>query len=193
MRHQQLAVAAFVPQAQEHELHVFAQKGVERREGLVHEKQVRLHGDGAGKCQALLHAARKLAGPGLLEACETHALKCLERAAASLFLLDATHAEAKFGVLVHAHPRQQAIVLQDEGAVVARTHDALTVGEHLAFRGLSESRCQAQRCGLAAARRTDDAYRFTCLNAQRQVVERLERAGVAARGWVFDGDIPQFQ
>ena len=143
MRHQQLAVTALVPQAQEHELHVFAQKGVERREGLVHKQEVCLHGDGAGKRQALLHATRKLAGPGLLKACETYALKCLERAATSLFLLDAAHAEAKFGVLVYAHPGQQAIVLQDEGAVVARARNALTVGEHLAARRPCESRCQA--------------------------------------------------
>ena len=53
---------------QELALHQLARLGVERGEGLVHQQELGLRGEGAGEGDALLHAAGELARPGVGEA-----------------------------------------------------------------------------------------------------------------------------
>ena len=55
-------VAGALPDAQQLEVHALAGHLVERAEGLVHEQQGRIEGEGPGDRHPLLHAARELPG-----------------------------------------------------------------------------------------------------------------------------------
>ena len=57
MRHEQRRHGLLLPECQEDILHLFARDGIEGREGLIHQKHVRLQQEGASQADALLLAA----------------------------------------------------------------------------------------------------------------------------------------
>ena len=63
---QEDAAPGVLPYRQQQLLHLFAGKGVQRAEGLVHQQNLALAGNGAGNAHALAHAAGQL--PGVLAA-----------------------------------------------------------------------------------------------------------------------------
>jgi hypothetical protein len=72
------------PQLQQFAAQVLGREHVERGEGLVHEEHFRLDDQGAGKADALLHAAGQLFGVGGLKAVQADRVEHLHAAFAAL-------------------------------------------------------------------------------------------------------------
>jgi hypothetical protein len=79
---------------------------------LVHQHQRRLDHDGAGDGDALLLAAGKLAGQLVDLALQPDQRGRLGDALVDLGLGQAAHLQAEADILVHAHMREQRIVLE---------------------------------------------------------------------------------
>ena len=100
-------------------LHLPADERVEGGEGLIHEKDVGLGGQGPGQTDPLTHSSRELTGlvsAPPLEADQGQGLL------GPTFTLGATHAldlQAVGGVLPHCPVRQEGEVLEDHGDALA--------------------------------------------------------------------------
>ena len=127
-------------------------KRVERAERLVHQQHAGLHRNGAGDADALLHAARNLAGPlgrgmGHVDQFEivVHPLLALCPALASHCLVD-----GEANILLNRQPGQQRVILKDHRAIRTRLIDGLAIEEHHAAGGLRQSRDDIEQSRFAA-------------------------------------------
>ena len=80
------------------------------------------------------------------------------------------------GVGKHRAPRQQAVVLKDEAAVVARPAQRLAVEQDGAGGGGLEPRHHAQKRGLAAAARPDHGDELALLDRDVDAAQRFQLA-----------------
>ncbi len=87
-------------------------------------------------------------------------------------------------VLVDGEPGQERMILEDDGAVRARTVDLLVVEKHGAVRHLGEPRDDVQEGGLAAARVADDRHILARLDRQVDVAEHVGRRVAPREGFV---------
>ena len=92
-------------------------RDVEGAEGLVHEEDLRLDDEGAGKADALAHAAGELFGEGGLEAVEADGVEHFEGALAAGFGVDAAGLERGFYVFEDGEPGEEREALEDDGDV----------------------------------------------------------------------------
>jgi len=76
----------------------------------------------------------------------------------------------------HRAPRQKIVALEHEAAVAARAAHGASVERHLARAGGFEARDDAQKGGLAAARRADDRNELAALDREVDVLQRLQFA-----------------
>lgn len=130
-----------------------AQLGVQGREGLVHQEDLRFHGEGAGDGHALPHAAGERGGVGALEFGQTHPAQPLPGACVGLLAGDALDVEAEADVGQDGLPVVDAVVLEDHGGGVT----GVGAQFQLARRGAQQAGRDAQEGGLAAAGGSDDA------------------------------------
>src|SRR5919106_463827 len=72
MGHEDHGLVLVAEQAQQVVLELAADLLVDRREGLVHQQDVGVHGEGPGESDALPHPAGELMGVGILEARQAH-------------------------------------------------------------------------------------------------------------------------
>jgi hypothetical protein len=92
-------------------------------------------------------------------------------------------------VVAHAHVRIQRIALEHHGDItVARRQvvDNTIADAHLAARDLLQSGDHAQRRGLAAARRADEADELAIFDVQVQVVDGECAAAVVPLGQIVE-------
>ncbi len=152
-------------QAQELVLHLPADQGIERRERLVEEPQLRPDGERAGDAHALLLAAGKLVGKRTLAPLQAHQLDHFARAALALALRLALDAQRKGDVVENRQMGQQAEILEHHahGAPAqldqlgfARLQQVLAVEQHFAGGGLHQARQAAHHGRLARARQPHD-------------------------------------
>ena len=99
-------------QLQQFVLQLGADQRVERRERLVHQQDRRFGGKGAGKADALLHAAGELVGVFLRPLVEIDQLELPLHARLALGFRHAGKFEAEADILLHRAPRQQAELLE---------------------------------------------------------------------------------
>ena len=138
--------------------------GVERREGLVHQQQLRFLGQGAGQRAALTHATRQLMRPALGEVDQAdHAEQPVDR----LVALGAAHlvdAHRELDVAPDGEPGQQSRILEhDRRAAVGDVDGALG--------RLVEPGDHRQQRRLAAPGSAEDAEELTAGDFQGHVLE----------------------
>ena len=85
---------------------------VERRKRLVHQQNLRLHDERAGKADALAHAAGKLLGIGRFETVEADDVDRCERALARFGGRCAMGAQADLDIVEHGQPGKQRKALE---------------------------------------------------------------------------------
>ena len=169
-------------QAQHLVLQGAAGEGVERAEGLVHQEEGGLDGQGAGDADALLHAARelgRLAVGGVAQADEVeHLVGVVLDLGAGPVLVAAADGEGD--VALGGEPGEQGVGLEDDGAVERRAGDLVAVHDDDAGVRRLEAGEDVEDGGLAAAGVADEGDELAALDAEPDVAE--DDAGCRSRG-----------
>ena len=105
------------PELQQFAAQVLGGEHVESGEWLVHEEDFGFDDEGAGKADALLHAAGEFLGIGLLEAVEADGVENFKAAFAALEGVDAARLERGFHVFKNSEPGKKREALKDDGDV----------------------------------------------------------------------------
>ncbi|MNS59055.1 hypothetical protein D3C72_920010 [compost metagenome] len=147
-------------QAHQLGLHLGADDGVERGEGLVHQQDGGVGGQCPGQAHALLHAAREFIRVARAPAGQAYLLERLLGGCQSLLAAHAGQFQAEGGVVQHSQVRHQrkalehhADVLAAQGAQfsVAQFVDILAVDHEGATGGLDQAVEHAHQRGFARA------------------------------------------
>ena len=175
-------------QAQEVVLQAVARDRVDRAERLVHEHDRLAGGHRAGDADALALAAGELArvalGVALLEADE---LEQLADARADALLVPAQQPRHRPDVVLHAHVREQADLLEDVADPAAQLGQveaahALPADGDVALGDVDQAVDHLHRGRLAAARRPDEHADLARGHAQRELADgRRLAARIALR------------
>ncbi len=179
-------------QAPHFESHLLAQIGVEVGQRLVEQQGLGLDYERAGKCNALLLAARQLARVARSEIGELGGGENCRNFLGHFLARQFTQRKPIGHIVGDCHVRPQRVALKDhrhlprfgrKGAPGRRQHP---IADHdFSGRRFNETRDQAQRRGLAAAGGSEQADQQPVLDAQRHVVDH--------RRFVISlGQIPQF-
>jgi hypothetical protein len=161
------------------DLHVEPQVLVERPEGLVEQQDARLHRERAGERDALLLAARELAGHAVGERLELHGGEHARDPLADQVARGVPGAQAVGDVLVHRHVREQRVVLEHHADVAAargQVIDGAAVHPDAARGGHDEAADDPQQRGLATAARAQQGDQLARLDGQADAVHRGGRA-----------------
>ena len=137
-----------------------ARLGVKGGKRLVHQQDGRVHDQGAGDGDALFHAAGKLVGQLFAAVGEVDHFQSGFDALAAVFFAHPGHAQAKADVLSGVHPGEQAVVLEDHGAIRSGLGHGLTIEVDGAFVGVDHSAGEVEDGGFAAARRADHDHKL---------------------------------
>ena len=130
MRDEQHGLARLAPDLQQLGLHELAGLRVERGERFVHQQHLRIGRQRPREIDALLHAAREFGRIMPLETGEADQLDEVLGALGHGLLVEAPlHFHAVANVAGDGAPGQQARMLEDDGAVDARSLDALAVDD----------------------------------------------------------------
>ena len=155
--------------------HLDAQLGVEVRQRFVHQHEQRLDHDRARDRDALLLAARQLAGQLAFMADELHELERRLRAPAGFLPRHAAHLQAEADVVEHRHVREQRVVLEHhpEAAALGRQHiDARVVEPDAAARQRLQARDAVERGRLAAAGRAEQRDELAAPDVEIEPAQR---------------------
>ena len=168
-------------------LHVAPDERVERRERLVEEQHLGLHGQGTCQPDPLLHAAAELLGVVVAPAVEPHGGEHLARPLVALVTRNALHLQPVRHVVDHAPVGEQAEVLEDHrhlaAAQLAQCRVA-GVGQdgsahfHVAERGLDQARHAAHQRGLARARQAHHHERLAGMHVEGDIADRHQAVGL---------------
>ena len=150
--HEEDGALDLLPQLVDEVLHPEAGLHVEGAEGLVHEDDLGLHGQGAGDGHALAHAAGELVRVLLLRAREPDLLDPGPRHRLALVPGHAAQHEPEGHVLEHGEPGVRAVALEDHAPVGPGPRDGLPAQQGLAGGGREEAGHDVQDRALAAAR-----------------------------------------
>ena len=132
------------PELEQFTAQVFGGEHVEGAEGLVHEEDFGLDDQGAGKADALLHAAGQFLGIGGFEAVQADRVEHLHAAVAALVGSNAAGLQRSFDVFKHGEPGEESEALEDDGDVDLGVGDRLLVPVDLAGGGRGEAAQHAQ-------------------------------------------------
>ena len=115
VRDEQDRLSELALQVNELVLHLAADERIERGEGLVHEQDVGLGGQGPRQTHSLTHPAGELAGLVVPPALEPDHRQSLLGPALAFGAIDALNLQAVSGVLPHRPVRKKSEVLEDHG------------------------------------------------------------------------------
>ena len=178
-------------QGQQLVLELTADQGVERRERLVHQQNVRVGRKGARQADSLLHAARELAAVAIAPLGETYELELLVDDPAARLGRIAPQLEAEADVVSDRSPRQQPELLKHHGNAqaadapqrcrIARgsdVDDGIAVPhQHLPARDEVQAVGCAQQRRLPRSRQAHENRNLPALDAQRGVRYAHHHAG----------------
>jgi len=139
------------PELEQFRAEVLGGEHVEGAEGLVHEENLRLDDEGAGKADALLHAAGELLGVSSFKAVEADGVKHLHAAGAALDGVDAASLKRGLDIFKDREPGEEREALKDNGDVDLGVGDGLFMPIDMARGGDGEAGEHAQHGGLAGA------------------------------------------
>jgi hypothetical protein len=164
-------------QAREVGPHPHAQLGVEVRERLVHQIDLRPASDRTTHGNALSLAARESSGEAIEQLVQPEQLGHLVDAALDLALRCLTDAKAVAEVVAHVHVRVERVVLEHHRDVALARLEAgdvsIAEADRTVVHGL-EARDHPQQRGLAAAGRTDEHHELAVLDRQTDPVHGLD-------------------
>ncbi len=161
-------------------LHLATDEGVEGREGLDHQQDVGVGGEGSGQAHTLLHAARELVGSVGGVGIEPDECKRFQRRLVTFGLGNALHLQPVADVVDHRPVREEREVLEDHAHLLPAeglelcTIELLhvdAVDEDLAIRHRVELVDGAQRGRLARPRKAHDDEDLAAVDAEVDVVE----------------------
>ena len=115
------------PQIQQFAAQVFSGENVERGERLVHEEHFRFDRQRAGESHALLHAAGKFLGIGVLETLQAHGGQGAQGLAMAFDVGGAAGEQRRLHVFEHREPGKQSEALKNDGDVGAALGHGLSV------------------------------------------------------------------
>ena len=157
-------------------LHLAPQLQIQRAQGLVQQQQLRLKDQRAGDGHALALSAGELGRHALFAALQLHQAQHLRNLRPPLGTLHAAHAQSIGDVLFHIHVGKQGIILKD-GVDVAllrrRVGDVPAREIHAPGVRLQQARDDAQRGGLAAARRAQQRDELPRLHIKAEAAQDL--------------------
>ena len=161
---------------QQLDLHEFAGLGVERRERLVEQKELRLHDQRARDIDALAHPAGKLVRVVIGKTGEADQFDQGQRPLPALGLGEpALQVETVHHVFAHGAPGKQAVVLKHHGPVGPRSAHRPSVDQDLAGCHPDEAIDRVEESRLAAARRSDDGDELAVEYLEVEVAQNRER------------------
>ncbi len=174
----QLAVA---PQLEEIGAQRLRREHVERRERLVHQQDIRMNDQRAGKADALAHAAGELARIGGFVAVEADEIDRRQRALADFHFGKAERLEAELDVFQHRQPGKQRERLEHHGDAGRRPeHRLAEIGDGAGRRRhQAGDRAQQRRFARSGAAEKPDDLALDQL--QLDAVEHQKLAAVGAR------------
>ena len=161
------------------DLHVLAELFVERAERLVHEHDLGLEDERAGKGYALLLAARELVGAARAIAAELHHLERPLDAPAGLRLGHPARLQRKGEVLGDRHMGEQGVVLENDANVALVRRDVVQglAGEgDLPMCGDLEAGEHHECRRFARARWPEKGEKLALLDIQVQVLDHQSHA-----------------
>ena len=168
------------PQFHQFAAQVFGGQHVQRRERLIHEKNLRFHRECARETDALFHAARKLLGIGVLKALQADRTQRAERAAMTVGMLHRARQQRRFHVFEHREPGEQREALKHDGDIGPALRERAAMPQDLAGRRRSQSRQHSQQSRFpraGGAQQRDDHAR---LHRQVDGSDHLNLAAVRA-------------
>src|SRR6266498_3349925 len=161
-------------------LPIYAQLGVQVRERLVHQVDLRPASDRATHSDALTLPARERRGEAIEQVVEPEQLGHLVDAGLDLALRGLAHAQAVAEVVPHAHVRVEGVVLEHHRDVAVARLQAGDVSIADADRAVVdrlEARDHPQQGRLAAAGGTDEHHELAALDRQADPVHGLDASG----------------
>ena len=185
--HEDHGLALVAEQPQQVVLELAADLLVDRRERLVHQQDVGVHGERPGEADALPHPAGELVRVGVLEAGQPDLVDVRARGLLALLARHAAQLQAEGRVAQHGRPRHQGEVLEHERPVRPGRGDGGAVDLDLSRRRVDQSRDDLQRRGLAAPARPDDAGELALGHVEADAVQGAHAAGELL-GEVDDAD-----
>ena len=149
---------AFDPQIDQVGAQRLGGEHIQRRKRLVHQQQVRMHHQRAGKPDALAHASRQFLGVGRFETVEADQIDRRQRPGAAFRAVDTECLEAEFDVLQHRQPWKQRERLKHHGDAVGRTVDHFAAASGVARGGRDQARDDSQQGRFARSGAAEQAH-----------------------------------
>ena len=143
-----------------------ANQGIERRERLVHQENVRIGRQRPGKSDTLLHAARKLVGIVVAPTSEFDPFECGLGGCVTRVPVDPAQLETERDIVQHRPVGQEGHILEHHAdcprpefaqGVRRKSVDRDTLDQDFARTGIDEPVHVTYECGLAGARQAHDA------------------------------------
>ena len=159
--------------------HLRPEAGIEVRERLVEQEDVRLAYDGAADGDALALSARELLRLAAEQFLDLQHAGGFRNLAVDLGLLRAQHLERKAHILGHRHMRVERVGLEHHGDAAIRSRHrihGLAADQQLTGGDLLQPGDHAQQGGLAAAGWADENDQLAVLDGERDVADGLDPA-----------------
>ncbi len=181
--HEHDRLLALLPDTLDVAVELLAREGVERGERLVHQQHLRVRRHGAGKRDALLHAAGELMNVRGAKALQSDQLQVVHRHLAPLGVLQpGLELQSEQQVVHHVEPREQRVFLEHHHPVSAGPAHRHAIGEDPARVGPLQPGDDVQQRRLAAARRANQADELALVHLQRHAIERMHHTFAGAEG-----------
>jgi len=170
----------------------FCGQHVQCREGLVHQQNIRIDHQCAGKADTLAHSAGKLFRIGRFKPVQADKVDGLQGALAGFNFRHIQRLKTQFDVFENREPWKQRKALKHHGNAFSRAMQWRTLIDHLAFAGADQARNNAQERGFAAAGAPQQADNLALRKVERNMVKH-KRAFLAGAFAVILTDIFNFK
>ena len=189
MGHENHSQLGLGPDIEQLLLQYFACQCIQRAKRFIHQQHFAVVGKSACNRDTLLHATRQLIRKMLRKLTQAHHVEEVIRNLFELGLRQAALLGAESDVLAHRQPGEQAVVLKHHAAVWAWFLNGGVVHARHTGRDWFKPTHDAQQGGFSAARGSDQADKFTFLNLQVDVLERMDGATVEAEHFADIHDV----
>ena len=165
--------------------HLNAHLGIEIRERLVEEKNLRLAHDGATDRNALTLATGKGLRPAIEKLLDAQDARSFQDALLDLRFRILSQFQTECHVVVDAHMRVERVVLENHRDVTVfrrKIVDALVANQDIALRDLFETGDHSQGRRLSTARRADENDELPVGNLKAEILHRGDFLASALQG-----------
>ena len=154
-------------------LQLGAGKRIKRRQRLVEQQHLRIHGKRAGDRNALAHAAGKLRRLAVRSVAQPNHVDVMRDALAPLGrrTVCGDGIDRERDVALHREPGQQRVTLKHDTALRTWLGNGCPTEEHFAGIRCDQTGHQADQCALAGPGKSDNRDEFAVLDRERNVVQ----------------------